>query len=292
MTRSERSGLQVDRAPAGVRGGRAAARGRSWTRRTSGRRSPGSRSGSPPRIAERWPAATSSRPGSTPGTPSTAPAPATTTRPCSPSSATWPPEPSSAPTIDVDRVDPEIAEVPGPQLVVPSTTPRYALNAANARWGSLFDAFYGTDALPQDHELAKGYDERRGAQVIEAADELLDELFPLATGSHTRRHGVPAVDRGAGRGHVEPRHGRAGRPVAVRGLQRRRRGTGSVLLVRNGLHVELVHRPRPPRSGASTTPTSPTSCWSRRSPRSSTWRTRSRPWTARTRRSPTAPGSA
>src|SRR5688572_5004453 len=92
--------------------------------------------------------------------------------------------PVEEPRVRVDRVDREIAEVPGPQLVVPANVPRYALNAANARWGSLYDALYGTDALPLDHELERGYDERRGAQVIAEADRLLDLYFPLADGSH------------------------------------------------------------------------------------------------------------
>ncbi len=154
------------------------------------------------------------------------------------------PEPSSAPAIDVDRVDPEVAEVPGPQLVVPSTNARFALNAANARWGSLFDAFYGTDALPQDHELADGYDERRGAQVIEAADELLDELFPLAKGSHAdvtayRASADGLVADTAGSGTV----GLAD-PSQFAGFNASDAdGRGNVLLVRNGLHVDLVLDP-------------------------------------------------
>ncbi len=134
--------------------------------------------------------------------------------------------PDAATHLSVGAVDSEIAEVPGPQLVVPATVPRYALNAANARWGSLYDAFYGTDALPHDHELAPGYDERRGAQVIAAADDLLDELFPLATGSHVD---VTAYRVEAG----------ALVPALADPAQFAGSAENAVLLRRNGLHVEL-----------------------------------------------------
>jgi malate synthase len=152
--------------------------------------------------------------------------------------------PPAEPQVRVSGVDAEIAEIPGPQLVVPATVPRYALNAVNARWGSLFDALYGTDALPLDRELAPGYDEQRGAQVIAEADRLLDELFPLARGSHAHVTGY----------RVDP----PGTLVAVTGtdeaaLADRGQFTGyrvaddgsvaAVLLRRHGLHVELVIEP-------------------------------------------------
>lgn len=134
--------------------------------------------------------------------------------------------PEAKPSVRVSGVDAEIADVPGPQLVVPATVPRYALNAANARWGSLYDALYGTDALPLDHELAKGYDEQRGAQVIAAADELLDELFPLASGSHADVTEYVVTD-----GALSPA---LADPAQLAGS-----GEGAVLLRRNGLHAEL-----------------------------------------------------
>ncbi|KAA9007900.1 malate synthase G [Histidinibacterium aquaticum] len=97
--------------------------------------------------------------------------------------------------IDTSGIDPEIATIAGPQLVVPITNARFALNAANARWGSLYDALYGTDALG-DLPPAGGYDAERGQRVIDRAKSFLDEAVPLQSGSHKMAVGYEVTENG------------------------------------------------------------------------------------------------
>ncbi len=143
--------------------------------------------------------------------------------------------------IETSGTDPEIATIAGPQLVVPVTNARYALNAANARWGSLYDALYGTDVLPEDDGAHKSgpYNPVRGQKVIAAAAAFLDKAVPLTTGSHAQATAY-AVDGTALA--VTLTGGQAAAladPAAFAGYQGDPAAPTLILLRNNGLHIEL-----------------------------------------------------
>ena len=192
------------------------------------------------------------------------------------------------------NVDDELAVQAGPQLVVPILNARYALNAANARWGSLYDALYGTDAIPEDGGAERGgaYNPVRGGKVIAYARRVLDQAAPIVWEGKAASHAVAQGYR------VEN-----GRLVV-------RLGMGRDAMLRSS-SVTRVTRPRPRQSCCATTACTWTSAsiarrpsarstpralptWSSRPPcrPSSTWRTRWRRWMPRTSCWPTATGSA
>jgi malate synthase len=144
-------------------------------------------------------------------------------------------------TITTENVDAEIATIAGPQLVVPVNNARYALNAANARWGSLYDALYGTDVLPESDGCEKGnsYNPKRGAKVFEFAAGVFDEAVPLSVGSHAHATAYRLVD---GKLYAALENGRTvgladdGQFAGYKGSPA---DPVSVLLCNNGLHIEL-----------------------------------------------------
>jgi malate synthase len=143
-------------------------------------------------------------------------------------------------SVGTSDVDAEIARIAGPQLVVPVSNARYALNAANARWGSLYDALYGTDVIPEDGApRGGGYDPQRGAKVIAFVRDFLDEHFALADGSHRDAVSYRAASQGL---EVQLKSGKATLlkdPAAFCGFQGDSNSPTVLLLIHHGLHVEL-----------------------------------------------------
>ncbi|MBT9568432.1 MAG: malate synthase G [Thiobacillus sp.] len=143
--------------------------------------------------------------------------------------------------ISTDNVDDEIARIAGPQLVVPLANARYALNAANARWGSLFDALYGTDVLSEEEGAGRqgAFNPLRGAKVIAFAKAFLDEAAPLVEGSYldaiaySVKSGALTVTLSSGT------HTVLCDPAQFRGYQKNADGIGALLLLHHGLHIEI-----------------------------------------------------
>ena len=140
--------------------------------------------------------------------------------------------------IDTSGIDPEIADVPGPQLVVPITNARFAINAANARWNSLYDALYGTDVLGEP-PTGSAYDMERGKRVVDWAKSFLDDAFPLAGISHRDVQGY-CLDGGrlVAEGGIGP--SALKEPDQLVGWQGPADRPQSILLRNNGLHAQII----------------------------------------------------
>jgi malate synthase len=146
------------------------------------------------------------------------------------------------------NVDPEIAEVAGPQLVVPVDNARYALNAANARWGSLYDAFYGTDIIPEGEGTEKGsaYNPARGELVIARANQFLDEVAPLGLGTWSDVTRL-TIDDGQLNLHLDNgQDTQLAHPAAFAGHGATDGVLSNVLLANNGLHIDIEIDPSHP----------------------------------------------
>ncbi|CUR58450.1 Malate synthase G [metagenome] len=149
--------------------------------------------------------------------------------------------------VTTSGVDPEVATIAGPQLVVPLLNARFATNAANARWGSLYDALYGTDVIADEGELARrsNYNPTRGAEVIARGRSILDEHLPLQGGSHAdaTAYSVDAQGLVVATGAQTLRLADPAQLVGFRGSAD---SPEAVVLVHHGLHLELVIDPRDP----------------------------------------------
>lgn len=150
--------------------------------------------------------------------------------------------------IDPSNIDPEIAEQPGPQLVVPVRNARFALNASNARWGSLYDALYGTDAIPETDGADKGpgYNPVRGDKVIAFARKHLDRAAQLAEGSHSAAAAYKVVDGCLQVTLADGQKTGLKQPEKFVGFVGDAEAPEAVLLKNNGLHIEIQIDPNSP----------------------------------------------